>query len=116
MKYIVSLICFLCLSSFQEQKIKGKYFVHFEHNSVQSGTIEFKGDNYKRKTKDGKSIKGNIEYRKRVVLLHDHDTGLQLSFLADEIGKDTIAFGVTDLKEHTRGDLIIHSSKFIKQK
>jgi len=115
---IIFLIKIFVPVTIKEIKIKGKYKMEYEQKySSQNCTIIFDEDQYLKKLPNGKSIKGNIEYRKFNVILKDENSNLQMGFAKNEIKKDTIYFGTKDLSEKSAGmKITINEGKLIKLK
>lgn len=117
MKYLLIAFLFSILIIPFEEGLEGKYKMVFEQEySSQNCTINFNDNTYKRKLFDGKTLKGDIQYTNRDVILKDHSTGLQMKFFKSDMANDTISFGTSHINDRDSGDIIIYSGQLIRLK
>jgi hypothetical protein len=120
MKYLlIIMIALTGLTATQKKTLTGKYRIRFEKEySSQNGIILFEKNTYTRKTANGKTVKGTIEYKGNAVTLLDENSDNKIEVSEKTIGKETVQFRTVpkDKAPEKPGEMIFYSGIMVKLK
>ena len=119
MKYFIILILIIFNPTYEDNKLKGKYYVDFEGKLYQNGYIDFKDSIFSMKHFNLLPYTGKIQYSRNDAYLYINSSkDVFFTIRNENLNKDTIKFGVHSKSATPSNymDISIGGGKFIKLK